>query len=182
MRTVKRVPPSSSVKVMLCWKWMSGAPSRQPVSSRRMSCMRTTSVKVISLGYFVPSGLCMMRRHLPPGRRSISRMSVVKPFGPHHCPTCHGSARAPHTIARGAANTREMTISFAAAASKTSLVVSSMLFLLVHQLGTLCFSRVLFLCFGLQALQVFVQSIKALFPELAVLVEPAGGLAEGLGL
>src|SRR5579864_5938081 len=113
----------------------------------------------------------MMRRHLPPARRSISRMVVVKPFGPHHCPTCQGSANAPQTIARGAINSREKTISFAAAASIALLVVSTMNLLLVVRLNAFQFACVFLFRFCLQPVQVVFEAVEALFPELAVLVE-----------
>ena len=42
---------------------------------------------------------------------SISCVVVVKPSGPHHCPTCIGSVHAPNTNSRRASIVRVVTIS-----------------------------------------------------------------------
>jgi len=55
-----------------------------------------------------------------------------------------------------------------------------MKFLLVVRFRLLLRVRVLFVCFGLDVLQVFVEPIKSLLPELAIFVEPSGGFAKGV--
>src|SRR5882757_1267408 len=49
--------------------------------------------------------------HVPPTRKSIFLIVVLKPRGPHQFVTCCGSVHACHTSSRGAWRTRVMTIS-----------------------------------------------------------------------
>jgi len=56
-----------------------------------------------------PSGPCMISRHSPPGRTSITSIVVVKPRGPHQFTTCFALVHASHTSSRGASNTRNIT-------------------------------------------------------------------------
>src|SRR5260221_14781192 len=97
----------------------------------------------------------------PPGLTSIFSIVVVKPRGPHQCTTCRGSVIACHTSSRGASKFRVMTIS--------RLAVSSMV------LFSRCF--ILFLLF-LQFAQIIVQTVKAFFPEKAVVFHPGGDFLE----
>src|SRR5260221_4140293 len=95
----------------------------------------------------------------PPGLTSIFSIVVVKPRGPHQCTTCRGSVIACQTSSRVASKTRVMTISRSAVSSMVLLPVCFMLFLLL-----------------LQFTQVIVQTIKAFFPEKAVVFHPGGDL------
>src|SRR5215475_3978990 len=52
----------------------------------------------------------MQNRNFPPTRKSILQTGAVNPFGPHHCITYFGSVHAFQTNARGASNTRVITI------------------------------------------------------------------------
>src|SRR5260370_42544331 len=94
----------------------------------------------------------MMKRQMPPGRKSISCIVVVKPFGPHHCTMCFGSDHAFQTSSRGASKTREATISRAAASVATAM----------------------FLLLTLELRQVFIQTIESVFPEEAIVLDPFG--------
>src|SRR5262245_47358845 len=108
----------------------------------------------------------MVRRQMPPGRTSISWMVVAKPCGPHHCARCCGSVQAANTSWRGASKMRvKMSSRSAVEAGLTPVFFAGMLFLL-----------------GLQFLKVGVQTIEALFPELAVMFEPVGGAFKRRGV
>src|SRR5258706_15439318 len=99
----------------------------------------------------------------PPGLTSIFSIVVVKPRGPHQCTTCRGSVIACHTSSRGASKFRVMTISRSAV---SSMVLFSRFF-------------ILFLLF-LQFAQIIVQTVKAFFPEKAVVFHPGGDFLERL--
>src|SRR5260221_8211291 len=71
----------------------------------------TISLKMLLFGYFAPSGPRMTCFHMPPTRKSIVSVVVLKPRGPHQFTTCLGLVIASHTSSRGASKTREMTIS-----------------------------------------------------------------------
>src|SRR5580704_3168894 len=120
----------------------------------------TTSRNTLLLGKSFPSGLCMINFQLPPGLTSISSMVVVNPFGPHHFTICVGSVHAFHTSCRGASKTRETTIS-------RSDVFSTDVF-------ALALATMFFLLFLLNFLQVLFETIKTLFPKLAVRFHPVG--------
>src|SRR3954469_12275033 len=99
----------------------------------------------------------MTKRHLPPTRISISCVSHVKPAGPNHCGRCCGSVQALNTRSRGAAITRESTIS-RSMAQMGCVVVSVIWFLL---LGTDRFV----VC--LHGLNIGLQTVEARVPGLA---------------
>src|SRR5918995_960259 len=73
---------------------------------------------------------------------------TVTPFGPHHSFRRCGSVKAFHTKSRGASKTRVMT-------NSSRLFLSSTFFLP-----------------GLDFPQVIVETVKALFPKTAELLEP----------
>src|ERR1700736_2349249 len=96
----------------------------------------------------------MTNRQTPPGRTSIARMVVVKPFGPHHCTRCFGSVQASKTSSRGASNMRVVTI-VRVSCLVPRLGLASMLLLL-----------------GLKFLEIIVQPVEAGVPEAAILFKP----------
>src|SRR5919206_1221268 len=104
----------------------------------------------------------MTKRQCPPGRTSISWMVLRKPRGPHHCAICRGSVHIFQTSSRGASKTRDPMIS---RSSFTAVAFAAMLPFLLF----------------LQLLQVLVESIEAVFPELAVVLYPVGHLAQRPG-
>src|SRR5581483_2786671 len=105
----------------------------------------------------------MMKRHTPPGLNENSCVVIVNPRGPHHRARCFASVHSSKTLSGGASNTRVAEI-----ARVSSLVAAF-------------FASMLFLLF-LQLLQVFVQSVEALFPEFAVVIDPVGGFLERAGV
>src|SRR3979409_458085 len=123
----------------------------------------------------------MVCRQRPPGRTSISWIVVLKPFGPHHCATCFGSTNASHTSSRGASNRRDITIS-RSGVTATELffsLIADMLLLLMN-----CFSF-RFGCFQagifragifqlvlFELVQIGVEAVETLFPELAIVFHP----------
>src|SRR5436190_5373492 len=104
----------------------------------------------------------MMNCHTPPGRTSISWIVLRKPRGPHHCAMCFGSVHIVQTRSRGASNTRAPMISRSSFAALLAAMSCFLLFL--------------------QLLQVFVESIEAVFPELAVVLHPIGDLPQRTGV
>src|SRR5687768_4172692 len=82
---------------------------------------------------------------------------IVTPFGPHHSFMRCGSVKAFHTKSRGASKTRVMT-------NSSRLFLSSTLFLP-----------------GLDFPKVIVETVKALFPKAAVLLDPFGNVFQRAG-
>src|SRR6266850_2005404 len=76
----------------------------------------------------------MTKRHTPPGFTSILWVVVVKPFGPHHFPTCSGSVHTFHTSSRGASKTRVAAISRSPTSAALSLPAATF-HLLGQQVG-----------------------------------------------
>src|SRR5580704_16222709 len=92
----------------------------------------------------------MLRRNLPPTRKSISQAGQLKPFGPDHCITYFGSVHAFQTNARGASNTLVTTIrSFSLA---VFFVISDLRFF--------------------HSIHNHIQLIETLFPESAIANRP----------
>src|SRR5712671_1549908 len=87
----------------------------------------------------------------------------MKPCGPHQRAARSGSVHARNTSRRGASKMRVMTSS----RSRTS---ASMLVLVS-----------IFLLLSLQFVQVILQAIEALFPEMAIMLEPVGGILQRTG-
>src|SRR5215469_17745441 len=96
----------------------------------------------------------MTKRQTPPTRNSNACVVVVKPFGPHHCPRCTGSEKAPNTSARGASMVRTKTIERASISPLVSFLAATPLLL------------------ALQLLQIHIEPIEALFPEFAIAPQP----------
>src|SRR5258705_1968579 len=118
----------------------------------------------------------MTNRHRPPTRMSISCVSHVKPAGPNHCGRCCGSVQALNTRSRGAAITRDSTISrsrgqVGRAGEVAGVLVSVILFLLLG-------SDRIALC--LQGLDIGVQTIETCVPGLARVLDPVARLRHGL--
>src|ERR1700722_5868716 len=98
----------------------------------------------------------MSLRHFPPTRKSPLDDGMVNPLGHIQRLMCSVLLHASNTSARGASKTRS---SFSdRSASDSSLFLSAMIL-------------VLFL-FLLQFLQVNLEPVEALFPELPVVLEP----------
>src|ERR1700732_753930 len=102
----------------------------------------------------------MTNRQTPPGRTSIARVVVVKPFGPHHRTRCFGLVHASKTSSRGASNTRVVTI-VRASCPVSRLYLASMLLLL-----------------GLKFLEIIVQPVEAGVPEAAISFKPVVDVLE----
>src|SRR6266851_8031372 len=109
----------------------------------------------------------MLMRKAPPGREAISQDVIVKPFGPAQHAIRSGSAHALQTRLRGASKMRVMTSS-RSADSVAALLVAA-IFLLLH---------LRFLLFHLQVAQINIQTIEALLPEAAIILDPVGGVPE----
>src|SRR6266508_2666483 len=107
----------------------------------------------------------MSTRMVPPGRTSSSQRGAVNPSGGNHFASCFGSVHALYTTWRGASKTRLM-VRVRSAGMLTWLLVS----------------LVTSLVLPLQFAQVFVQAIEAVLPELAIPLDPVGGLLEALRL
>src|SRR5258708_32056403 len=103
----------------------------------------------------------MTNRHRPMTRMSISCVSHVKPAGPNHCGRCCGSVQALNTRSRGAAITRDSTISrsmaqMGGAGGAAGVVLLSVIPFLLLGADALC----------LQGLVRGVQTIEACLPDL----------------
>src|SRR5580658_10301389 len=107
----------------------------------------------------------MIRRQRPLGRTSISRFWVVKPTGPHHWTTRVGSVHIWKTRFLGASKRRVKRSSCGEGMVRVTLFFSGIFFLRC-----------------LKFLEVIVEAIEALLPELAVAFEILGDVFEGLGL
>src|SRR6266566_1948604 len=90
----------------------------------------------------------------------MSQEIVMKPRGPHHSAACFASVQAANTTSRGASNVR-VIVSPRCPASLTALSLARILL-------SPRFAR-------LEAGQIVVQSVEALFPELPVIFDPIGG-------
>src|SRR5260370_10089669 len=100
-------------------------------------------------------------RMAPPGFASSSHTGFVNPRGPHHCATCFGSIHTLNTSSRGASNSRVNTNS---CSSFVMMLPVAMLFLLF-----------------LHFVQILIQPIEALRPELPVVPNPIGNVLEWRG-
>src|SRR5580658_5668038 len=107
----------------------------------------------------------MQTRNFPPGLMSMSQNVVVKPCGPHQRATCSGSIHALNTRRRGASMTRVTTscrsVASAAAVSVATSMAAPTLFPL-----------------PLQILQIGLETIEALLPEGAIMLQPIRGVLE----
>src|SRR5688500_7232643 len=110
----------------------------------------------------------MTKRHTPPGRTSISCVVRVKPRGPHQFATCSRLVHMSNTSSRGASNVRRATI------SRDSSISAALLLSLMAAMSLLLLA--------LQFAQVFVQTVEALLPELAVVGEPVVDLFQRPGI
>src|SRR5258706_3778218 len=103
-------------------------------------------------------------RQAPPTRTSASQTGLVNSFGPHQRARCSGSVHALNTSSRGASKTRVITTSRSIAVSLAGVLgvpladILSLLFFHFHQ--------------------IFVETIKAFFPEAAILLHPFGDVLE----
>src|SRR6516162_1637222 len=108
----------------------------------------------------LPSGARIERDQTPPGRTSIRPEIVVKPRGPHQRTRCAGSVHILKTSQHGASKIRVMTSSRSAERATASAVIAILLLP------------------ALQFAEIFVEAIKAFFPEATVVLEPLGGVLE----
>src|SRR5512135_3476982 len=106
----------------------------------------------------------MQDRQAPPGSRTPSQWVRVKPCGQDQWTRCRGSVHARKTRLRGASRTRVMT-SCGWAGGRPALVLA------VMSLASL-----------LQITQVVFQSIEALVPEAAIVLDPVGRGGERPGV
>src|SRR5712691_9434646 len=106
-----------------------------------------------------PSGPRCTIRHAPPGRKSISQLTVSYFLGPHQCDMCSHEVCASNTRSRGASKTRVMTI------SRSEGVVTVSWLLPLPPIARLLSS-------SLELLQVLVQPVVALLPEPTVPLGP----------
>src|SRR6516162_4792591 len=112
----------------------------------------------------LPSGARIERNQEPPGRTSIWAEIVVKPRGPHQRARCPGSVHILKTSRRGASKIRVMTSSRSAERAAASAVMAILLLP------------------ALQFAEIRVEAIKAVVPEMAVVLEPLGGVLERPGI
>src|SRR4051812_41806744 len=115
----------------------------------------------------------MTKRQTPPGLKSNALVVVRKPFGPHHCARCFGSAHTDHTSSRGASISRDPSITFGSDSR-------SMLFLSATRLLQLFGFAVVLRRFGLQSAQIVLEAIEPLFPEPAIFLEPVVHAFQGI--
>src|SRR6516164_6174181 len=108
----------------------------------------------------LPSGACIERVQVPPGRTSMRPESPVKPRGPHQRARCSGSVHILKRSMRGASKIRVTTSSCSAERSAASAVMA------IRPLPALKFAK------------IRVETIKAVVPEMAVVLEPLGGVLE----
>src|SRR5258708_34972154 len=112
----------------------------------------------------LPSGPRRTKRQAPPGRKSISQTASVQPCGPSQRTRCSGWVIASKTRRRGASKTRVMTIS--RSVGVVTVRAELVLALLAGMLLLLLFQFLLF-----QLVQIVVQTIEALLPETAVVLD-----------
>src|SRR5262249_62384877 len=97
---------------------------------------------------------------MPPTRRSLLWVVVLKPRGPHHCAAWAGSVQASQTTCRGASYTRTRRISLGA--------LNSDIFISLRW----------FFCGD--GFQVGIEAVETLFPEHPGLLPPVGGVLQSL--
>src|SRR5438876_731192 len=100
------------------------------------------------------------KRHRPPTRRSISCETVSNPAGPNHRVSCSGSVQALNTSSRGAANTRDSTISRSSAQLWRASFGSIARLLLLHPA------------------EVIVEAVEPGLPGPPGVLDPAGDLGQ----
>src|SRR5690242_8825966 len=108
----------------------------------------------------------MQERQRPPTRCSPSLDGMVNPRGQSHSRMCSGSVHIRYTSSAGASKMRVRTSSRSRASAPTSFLLACMSLLLL----------------ALQLLQVIVQTVEALLPVAAVVLDPIGHLAQRAGL
>src|SRR6266850_2935339 len=96
---------------------------------------------------------------VPPGRKSNSQIGLANPWGPHHCETCFGSVHTLNSSSLGASKIRVSTSSYSF--SFAAVFPVAMLLLPI-----------------LYVVQVVVQTVKALRPEMPVVLRPIGNVLE----
>src|ERR1700719_1142630 len=108
----------------------------------------------------------MMKRQTPPGLNANSCVVIEKPLGPHQLARCFGSVHISNTRSGGASNTRVEEIARASSVAAVAIALFGDMFFL------------LFLNFA----KVFVQTVEALFPEFAIVIDPVGDVLERAGV
>src|SRR5437899_12702224 len=160
---VSVVFPSCSSSVKAPTETWPGTPSHSNVHTMRSG--RTISRNSPRNPGISPSGPRCTIRHAPPGRKSISQLTVSYFLGPHQRDMCSHEVCASNTRSRGASKTRVMTI------SRSDGVVTVSWLLPLPPIALLLSST-------LELVQVLVQSVVALLPEAAVPPGPLGDLLE----
>jgi hypothetical protein len=110
------------------------------------------------LTWIVPPGARRAIRQEPPGRTSIWQDTISKPCGPHQMGARSGSVQARKTKALGAAKTRVRTRVGRSVGSMAGIVRP-----------------------GLDLLQVSIQPVEALLPEMPVGFEPIRDVLQPVG-
>src|SRR5262245_14820465 len=116
-------------------------------------------------------------RHVPPGRKSMSQLATSWSGPTHQRDMCSHELCASNTSSRGASKVRVITISVSEAVVVTSLLLPIVLLLLLLFPPGLAPGPV-----SLELLQVLVQSVVPLLPELAISERPLGRRPKRLGL
>jgi hypothetical protein len=128
----------------------------------------TISTNVAFIACSTPSGIRMVTRKAPPGRKSTSHSDVVSGLGVNQRATCSAFVHASNTMCRGASKVREMR--------------SSGLFVGLSGSATISGLRVTARLLSLQFFEVVIEAIEALFPEAAVPLHPCGRFLQAGGL
>src|SRR6478736_3169253 len=115
-----------------------------------------------------------MNRQRPPTRMSISSVSVVKPFGPNHCVIWLGSVKASNTRERGAAITRDRTI------SRSSAHIARGSWLIVFTFRETYLRGLRLWDLGLR--EKLLEPVEPRFPGCACVIEPERRLGQAFGV
>src|SRR5271169_5158519 len=114
----------------------------------------------------MPSDERMWKRYAPPGRKSALRTVLGKPRGPSQRTIRSGSVQAFQTKSRGAFKMRVMTSTRPSGCTAALLFAGMFLLLLDFQFA------------HLQLAQILLQTIEALLPETAIVLQTVGGVLE----
>src|ERR1700734_3478130 len=156
------VCPLSSVSTSVLR--VSGHPSpHDSVDTSRSGGTTSRYVPVMVISIAGPFTAFHPNRNFPPGRRSISHVCMTHAPGPmSQCGRCVGFVYASNTIRRGASTTRVTSI------SRSDGVVNDV----VCRAASVFFAVTMTLLLCLHVLEIRVQSLVALVPELPIALGP----------
>src|SRR3546814_5948580 len=124
----------------------------------------------------VPSGESIRQRKAPPGWNAIVQDGSVKPCGPHQRTRCSGWLHTLKTSARGAARVRVITRTRSSGLAPLGPsgrgAASGLAAIVVSFLGVL----------HLQLVEIVLQPVEALLPELPIALKPARGILQRRGI